>query len=237
MKKARIFFVCGTDTNVGKTVVTGTLALMLKKAGFKVGVYKPLESGCPTQSKSKNKLRRPDSEFLAQCAGIEDIAEVNTYAFKEPLAPGVAALLNKTDISFVRITSHVNKLKKKYDIVLIEGAGGLLVPIKEKKTNLDLIKYLGVPVLLIARAGLGTINHTLLTYQSLKQNGVEVSGVILNQSQKKPDPSQKYNHQILASYGVPCWGMLTYKASFLPEVLLKGSQNIEKLMIASVSHL
>ncbi|EKD42090.1 MAG: hypothetical protein ACD_73C00333G0001, partial [uncultured bacterium] len=83
MKKAKVIFICGTDTNVGKTIVTGTLAAGLKKKGVKVGVYKPFESGCALTGKNKSKKWiRPDSEYLARCAGVEDISEVNTYCFK-----------------------------------------------------------------------------------------------------------------------------------------------------------
>lgn len=234
MKKAKVLFVCGTDTNVGKTIITGTIALALKQAGYRVGVYKPLESGC-SNTKSQKKLIRADSEFLAKCAGITNLDDVNTYAFKEPLAPGVAAQLNGCSISFAKIKTHLEKLKKKYDIVLIEGAGGLLVPVSGKKTNLDLIKHLKTPVLIVARAGLGTLNHTLLTYQSLKQAKIPVSGVILNQTSSSKDISQKYNAQILKDYRLPLWGTMPHCTSLLPKSLLLGIKGIQSQMIRLVA--
>ena len=130
----------------------------------------------------------------------ESVDVINPYYFSEPLAPGVAALRAGKKISFSKIKKNLNQLKKNYDLVLIEGAGGLLVPVSGLKTNLDLIKYLKTPVIIVARLGLGTINHTLLTYDYLIKNGVDVLGVVLNQTIPTKNVADKTNPDVLKKY-------------------------------------
>ncbi|EKD42577.1 MAG: hypothetical protein ACD_73C00098G0001, partial [uncultured bacterium] len=212
LKNTKVIFICGTDTNVGKTIVTGALVAGLKEKGIQVGVYKPFESGCVLSGKSKSKKWiRPDSEYLAACAGIEDIDEVNTYCFTQALAPGIAAQKSKVKISFEKIKSHLSFLKKKYEIIFIEGAGGLLVPVNGLKTNLDLIKYLNAEVILVGRLGLGTLNHTLLTHQILKASKIRIKGVILNQTTKVKDESCVLNPKILKAYGLKILGLMPFQ--------------------------
>lgn len=199
-KKKQFIFICGTDTAVGKTFITGAICAYLQSEGVKAGAYKPLESG-----------NGGDAAFLKKIAGMkEDLKMINPYYFKEPLAPGVAALRCKRKVSFDVIVNNLKKLQKNYDLILIEGAGGLLVPIQGKLTNLDLIKYLKTPVLVIARLGLGTINHTLLTLEHLKRNRVKVLGVILNQTTPRKTIADKTNPGVLKKYDVPLLGTFPY---------------------------
>ncbi len=209
IKKTKIIFVCGTDTGVGKTFVTGALLAFLNSQGVRTGGFKPLESGCAT---TKNHLKRADAEFLKKMGRMpESIDLINPYAFREALAPGVAADLEKKSVSFPKIKKALKTLQKNYDVIFVEGAGGLLVPIAGKKTNLDLIRYLKSPVLLVARLGLGTLNHTLLTLEHLKRNRVKILGVVLNEVTPQKSLAEKTNPAILKKYGVPLLGVMPFK--------------------------
>lgn len=204
----KTIFVCGADTGVGKTYVTGALCAFLNSKGIRAGAFKPLESGCAARGRH---IRRADSEFLKKTARMpEPLDVINPYYFKEPLAPGVAAARQGVRVSFVRIRKNLRGLQKKYDVIFIEGAGGLLVPVAGKKTNLDLIRYLKIPVLVVARLGLGTINHTLLTLEHLKRNRVRVLGAILNQTSKGRTIADKTNPDVLKRYGAPLLGVFPY---------------------------
>ncbi|MBX7147477.1 dethiobiotin synthase [bacterium] len=203
MKETKIksAFICGTDTGVGKTIITASMAAASLKKGQPVAVYKPLESG----------RARADSTLLKKMSGMnEKLSEINTFFFKNPLAPGVAAEIEKKNVSLTAIKKQFKVLEKKYGTVLVEGAGGLIVPVWKNKTNLDLIKFLDIPVILVGRLGLGTINHTLLTLEHLKRNKIKVAGVILNQTTKKIGLAEKTNPEILKKMGVKLWGIFPY---------------------------
>lgn len=209
MRKPKAIFVCGTDTGVGKTFVTGALLQVLNRQGVRAGGFKPLESGCATH---KNHLKRADAEYLKKMGQMpEPIDLINPYAFREALAPGVAAKREGKSVSFPKIKKALATLQKNYDVVFVEGAGGLLVPVAGKKTNLDLIRYLKTPVLLVARLGLGTINHTLLTCENLKRNRIKVLGVILNEVIPQKSLAEKTNPGVLKKYGVPLLGVMPFK--------------------------
>ncbi len=194
MKTPRIIFVCGTDTDVGKTFVTSALIRSLVRKGVRAGGFKPCESGC---RKKRGRLVGGDSVQLKEAGQMpESLDLINPYQFQEALAPGVAAQRAKIKISFSKIKKSLQQLAKNYDLLFVEGAGGLLVPISGRKTNLDLIRFLNLPVLLVARLGLGTINHTLLTLDCLKKNKVPVLGVILNQTSKNSSIRRPYHPKV-----------------------------------------
>lgn len=200
MKKS--LFITGTDTNVGKTVVTAALAAFLRSKGVSVGVMKPLESGCLSGGK------RSDSRYLKEMAqSSDDLDLINTYAFQAPLAPGVAAELEGVEISLDKILENFSKLGLLHELVLVEGAGGLLVPISKDKTILDLILAMKAEVLVVSRAGLGCVNHSLLTLARLEQAGVPVAGLVLNRDKAQEDASVPHNPRTLASWSpVSIWG-------------------------------
>ena len=162
-------FITATDTGVGKTTVSAAICKILKDKGINVAYFKPAETGCnPTPQ---------DAYLLSKITG-QPIEEVVLYTFKNPVAPYTATLLEGKDIDIEKIKSHYRYLTEKYDFVIVEGAGGLLVPIKKNYTYLDLIKNLNIPVLIVARASLGTINHTVLTVRALEGN--EIVGIVMN---------------------------------------------------------
>jgi len=195
-------FIAGTDTGVGKTVVTAGLAGYLRDAGLNCGVMKPVESGCLSGS------RKSDTHYLKKISQTpQDMDHINTYAFEAPLAPGVASQLAGERISLDRIAESFHRLELTHRQVLVEGAGGLLVPLSGKFTMVDLIQLLEIPVLLVARLGLGTLNHSLLSLSYLARKRIPVAGLVFSQTSRKLDLSAKYNPSTLAQYtSVPIWG-------------------------------
>lgn len=171
-------FVTATDTGVGKTVVAAAIARYLRGRMRKVAVLKPVASGC---YRAREGLISEDSELLAAASDTPyplDLICPNRY--EEPLAPGVAARRAGQPIDWDAVSRAIRWMSQDSDCMIIEGAGGLLVPLDEQHTILDLILALDIPVLIVARPFLGTINHTLLTIAALRQAGIEIAGVVIN---------------------------------------------------------
>jgi len=199
-------FIAGTDTGVGKTVVTAGLAAYLRKRGLDCAVMKPVESGClPGACDS-------DAHYLKRITGSPDEVDlINPYRFEAPLAPGVASRLEGIEIRFDRIAEAFARLKSFHAHVLVEGAGGLRVPLSGDKDILDLIQFLKIPVLLVGRLSLGTINHTLLSLEVLSQRDIPVAGVVLNTVAEERDLSTQYNLETLSRWtSVSLWGVVNY---------------------------
>jgi dethiobiotin synthase len=189
LSKYKNMIICGTDTGVGKTYVGCRLVSELRKQNFKVGVFKPFESGI---SLPKD-IKKSDSGKLFKAAtgywpDLNHFKKVCFHALKLPAAPAVAATLESKILNLKPVVQKIKTAikKEKFEKVFLELAGGLLVPINQKETNLDLIKKLNWPVLLVSANKLGTINHTLLTLEKLKQANVKVIVVYLNNLKKKP---------------------------------------------------
>ncbi len=174
-------FITGTDTGVGKTLVTGALAWAFRSRGVDVGVMKPVATGC---ARRNGRLISEDAQLLLQAAGSADSSDlVCPYRFEPPVAPWVAWGLSPkgtVPISLDRIEEAYRILAARHEILLVEGIGGLLVPLDARHTVADLARRLGLPVLIVGRAGLGTINHTLLTLEAARNAGLEVTGLVLN---------------------------------------------------------
>lgn len=170
-----VIFITGTDTNVGKTFVTAGLAVFLAKQGYKVGVFKPLQTGA---IKAKDGFQCPDLEYVKSFD--MNIITKSSYQFIEPVAPYIAAKINKTEISFNKINDDLCELQDICDFVIVEGAGGILTPIYADKTMADLIKFMNIPVIIVSRPDLGTINHTLLTVESTKNYNINLKGIIIS---------------------------------------------------------
>ena len=172
----KCIFITGTDTGVGKTVIAGCLAAALSRAGKKTAYYKPVQCG----SLLEGKIKSPDLALVKELSKLPDTNLANDYCFKLAASPHLAAEHDKAKVDISIIKSRIKSLIKEYDIVLIEGAGGLIVPLTRTYTVLNLIQDLSVPVIVVARAGLGTINHTSLTVSTLKSFEIPIMGVILN---------------------------------------------------------
>lgn len=170
-------FITGTDTGVGKTVVAAGLALALRARGLKVGVMKPVATGC---SGSKKRLVCADAAFLMEAADNEFPPLSSPVRFRHPLAPNVASILEKKEVDLNQIRDAYCELQKHYDYIIVEGIGGLLVPITKDYFVANMIREFQLPVIITARAGIGSINHTLLTVDAAVIRGFEMRGIIFN---------------------------------------------------------
>jgi dethiobiotin synthetase len=201
----RGIFVTGTDTGVGKTIVAATLARLLRMNGLSVGVMKPVTSGCRDEN---GLLRSEDALLLCQAAGIELCDDVAPYCLREALAPADAARIDGVRIDFSRIKSAYERLAATYQYVIVEGAGGLMVPLSGGLLVADLARELDLPLLVVARPGLGTINHTVLTCFAARHMGLQVAGVIINGMPESPGlAEQGAPHQIGSLCGAAVLGI------------------------------
>ncbi|MHB8173141.1 MAG: dethiobiotin synthase [Nitrospirota bacterium] len=190
------FFITGTDTGVGKTIVAGAIAIALKAKGMKVGVMKPAETGCRER---RGELFPKDAAFLKKVSGTDmPLDIICPYRFPEALAPAIAADRVGVKIDMRVIKRHFELIRRQSDVVLVEGAGGLMVPLSGEKLYLDLAVELGLPLIIVGRAGLGTINHTLLTVSAARARKIKISAIILNQGRKnKPDAASISNPEAI----------------------------------------
>ena len=176
-------FITGTDTGIGKTVVAASLLLAARSLGINAAPMKPVQTGCIRRGKQ---LLAPDLEFCLSAAdlnpGPQERHSMCPYRYITASSPHLAAALAGAHIQKETIRAHFRKIRAKYESIFVEGAGGVFVPIDGKSTMLDLMKTLNLPVLLVARAGLGTINHTLLSLAELRRAKLRIVGVVLVQS-------------------------------------------------------
>jgi dethiobiotin synthetase len=171
-------FITGTDTCVGKTLIAGAIARILADGGRKVGVFKPIATGC---RHSREGLISSDAEFLAYCSDCDyPLSVVNPVGYTTPAAPVVSADYEHREVDFEQISSTYSYICQSSGLVIVEGIGGLRVPITEDVDVLDLAAGLGLPVVIVSRAQLGTINHTLLTIDALRSKNLKIAGVIIN---------------------------------------------------------
>ena len=180
-------FVTGTDTGVGKTEVACAILRAQRARGLDVGAMKPAQSGHVAGEPS-------DAERLRDAAGSSDpLDRVCPYTFAAPLAPAVAARLEGRTLSLEHIVEVAAALARRHAALLVEGAGGLLTPLTDRETYADLAAALRLPLLVVARAGLGTVNHTALTCEAARRRGLEVYGIVLNRPTAATDPSEPWN--------------------------------------------
>jgi dethiobiotin synthetase len=204
------FFVTGTDTGVGKTTVACALAAYCSTVkGLDVGVMKPFEPGLSLYGKD----RLPwDAISLKEASGSpDDVAIINPYAFDAALPPGAAAEIEHVRIDLEHLDRVYSRLSNSHDILFIEGAGGVLSPIGRNFFFADLMKRWGTAVIVVARLGIGTVNHTLLTCRFLSDRGIQVAGVILNDLTGKVDAATRTNREVLSRYlDVPILGVFPH---------------------------
>lgn len=180
MTAAHGAFVTGTGTGVGKTFTTAALARRFTAVGKRVFAFKPIETGCLIVDGTR---LGEDQRTLARAAGDWQHDELrNLYSFERPLAPLMAARLERATIDLDRIADAYHRGRAAADLVLVEGAGGWRVPITETADMSVLAKQLGLPVLIVATAGLGTINHTVLTVEAILRDGCRLVGVVLSRT-------------------------------------------------------
>ncbi len=213
MKNGKGIFITGTDTEVGKTLVAAALAYHLKDRGKRVGVMKPIETGVV-----RSRQNHSDAARLRAVVGSEDtIGAVSPYQFPLPLSPLAASQAERTTIDPGAIRQVYRLLAREHDIMIVEGIGGVHVPLAQKTDVMTLIKRLHLPVIVVGRSGLGGINHALLTIGALRRQKLAVTALVLNAT--RPVRSQEARLQerttveiLRKQAGVPVIGPLPYRS-------------------------
>lgn len=189
--------VVGTDTGVGKTVVTAAVVAALRESGTDARAIKPAQTGFPEDD---------DAAFVQRVCGADDAA-VRLRTYGEPLAPAVAARRADDLISYDVLVADTRNALADSDAAVVEGAGGLRVPLSNDPPReiLDLVADLGVPALVVARSGLGTLNHTALTVDALERRGVPVAGIALNRYEADTVAERTNPEELERMCGCPVW--------------------------------
>ncbi len=194
-------FITGTGTDVGKTVVTAGVLRWLRghspaADSSAAMVMKPVQTGC--QLCADGRMIVPDIDFVLRAANVavdeETLSHLSPYRFEPACSPHLAARMAGTRIEIDRILASAEWLASRYQRVVVEGAGGLAVPLNERQTMLELAWEMGMPVLLVGHSGLGTINHVLLSLEAIRRRGCKVLGVILNDIRPVPG-ADEYIHE------------------------------------------
>lgn len=206
-------FITATDTGVGKTTITAALILALRKTGLRVGVMKPIETGIDPQRQELSDTNRlqslvsPSLPFPSICL----------YAFPRPLAPLACAREAGMTIDISRIVSSFYHLIPQFSCLLVEGAGGVCTPITPTHTMRDVIDGLNLPVVIVGRTSLGSINHLLLTLEALQHSRINIRGIVLNEPMASPDTdSTRLQHastvELIQEWSpVPVFGPVTFE--------------------------
>ena len=221
---AQGLFITGTDTGVGKTVVTAAILTYLKLQGKQAGAMKPIETGVDSECSSS---ANSDALFLMECGRLKDaLAEVCPIRLKPAASPYQASLIESRTLQSETILSAYRALSKKYDWMLVEGVGGVRVPVTRDFEVMHLMRDLDLPAVVVARYQLGTLNHTLMTLDTLKQNGIPVRGILFNQTgPEAPDDIEQEQPRLIEELsGVEVLGRFPYiknlsTQSFSPEKL------------------
>ena len=202
-------FITGTDTGVGKTTVASGIAAALRARGWTVGVCKPVETGCGPRAGGK---RYPaDAAQLKFFSGSHsELKVICPYALREPLAPWVAAEREQVRIDIDRLLRCYRTVAAVHDVTLIEGAGGLLVPLTPEVTFADFAKRLDVPLLVVVGSRLGAINHALLTVRYAQAVGLRVLGYVVNFFLPESDEAARTNVDALSRLLGPALGVVRH---------------------------
>jgi len=198
-------FITGTDTGVGKTAVTAALAALLREKGLVTGAIKPFQTGTDLEGLS-------DAEFIYAFLGRDCVlSEVSPCRLKVPLSPYRAAAVEGVDIPLRDIIEHTRDYISRNDVTLVEGAGGLCVPVTESYMMADLAVDLAAPMVIVARPGLGTLNHTALSLEYARQRGARVLGVVINGFPGTADVASATNPAVLKDvFSVDILGVLPH---------------------------
>lgn len=192
------YFVTAIDTDAGKTVATGLLARHLVHAGKKVVTCKLVQTGCAGVAS--------DIEMHRSIMGMrllpEDLSgETCPYVFAHPASPHLSAAMEGTEIETIKLSNIISRLEAQYEYVLVEGAGGLQVPLREDYTILDFLQDRPMPVILVTNSRLGSINHSLLSLECLSHRGIELSGVIYNHFPNPDKAISSESARVIRRYG------------------------------------
>ncbi|HEX9787501.1 MAG TPA: dethiobiotin synthase [Candidatus Binatia bacterium] len=212
-------FMTGTDTGVGKTFVVSALAAFLRERGYRIGVMKPVETGCPEMNGT---LIPQDAMRLKEASGCaEPIEKICPYRFSEPLAPSIAAERAGRKIDVDHLLATYGEIAAEYDVTLVEGAGGLMAPLLPSYTYADFARVLKLPLMVVAANRLGVINHLLLTVEHASCKGLLILGYVLNRISGEASLAAETNREVLSGLtGAPCLGELPFcEAAETPQFL------------------
>lgn len=232
-------FITGTDTDIGKTALSALLLAELRRRKINAAPMKPAQTGCVRKPETGNlkpeepqsaqfqvssfksqvsPLSVPDLDYSLSMASMEvsaeDYANMSPYRFEPACSPHLAAEMAGTEIEIADIVIAARTLSSAYEFVIAEGAGGIIVPLNRRETMLDLMQAMRFPILLAARPGLGTINHTLLSIQALRSDGLDIAGIVFVASKDQPVTFiEEDNGNTIEQFGkVPVLGTIPYCA-------------------------
>ena len=184
----KAYFITGTDTGVGKTVITAGLSGAMRKLGVNVGVMKPIATGIP----QKIGFKSLDVAIIADASATTDSEDlINPVFLPIPTSPYDATKLLSVPIDMTLILAKFTKLLSVHDVLLVEGIGGIMTPITRNFFVVDMIKAMGIETIIVTRATLGTLNHTMITYKICKDYDIKVKGLIINNFDEKGTPAEK----------------------------------------------
>jgi dethiobiotin synthetase len=204
-------FITGTDTGVGKTTVAAGLARWFRQRGKGVRVSKPVATGAQLRGQQ---WVSEDTQKLAAASGLqEDWEAITPWSFPEPVAPPVAARRHGIHLTLLEIVRAIRQQSRPDAVLLVEGIGGLLCPLTETETVADLAGVLDLPLVIVTRRSLGTLNHTLLTLEAAKLRGLSVAGVVINETEPSSDLAAQTNPEELRHWiDVPILGLVSFGA-------------------------
>ena len=184
----KAYFITGTDTGVGKTVITAGLAGSMRKLGVDVGVMKPIATGIP----QKTGFKSLDVGIIVEASRTKDSEDlINPTFLPIPASPYDATKFLSLPVDMSLILTTFTKLLSFHDVLLVEGIGGIMTPITKDFFVADMIKAMGIETIIVTRATLGTLNHTMMTYGVCKDYGIKVKGLIINNSDEKGSAAEK----------------------------------------------
>ena len=223
------YFITGTDTDIGKTFVTGGLALSCVKKGYKTGVFKPLQSGAIETAQG---LLAPDIEAIKKLSN--KIKCKYSYLLAGEVSPALAANLAGIKISADKIKKDFINFGKNLDITLVEGAGGLCAPAAENLLMCDLIKLLNIPAIIVTGAYLGSINHTLLSIKLLQSQNIPIKGIIINNYPSKTNDIAilNFEKELKSFTDTEILGIIEKQEDITAEKLIKIFENSANRLIS-----
>lgn len=184
----KAYFIAGTDTGIGKTAITAGLAGSMRKLGVNVGVMKPIATGIP----QKTGLKSSDVSILVEASGTKDSEDlINPMFLPIPTSPYDATKLLSVSIDMSLIHTKFTKLCSMHDVLLVEGIGGMMTPITKNFFVADMIKTMDIETIIVTRATLGTLNHTIMTYKMCKDYNIKVKGLVINNFDEKGTAAEK----------------------------------------------
>lgn len=215
---AQGIFITGTDTEIGKTIIAAGLAGVLKERGVDIGVMKPFMSGARRED--------PESDAATLKRLSKDpnsLEQINPYQFDEPLTPFIAAERAGVEISLEQLMKDWRAIQLTHDFFIVEGAGGIMAPMGPGYHNGHIAREMDLPLVIVARPGLGTVNHTLLTIEKARQMGLDVLGVIINSAGKHElTLDEETNPRLIEECsGVPVLGAVPFLKDMQPPRLVE----------------